>query len=144
MWHTPNQRLRAIATAKRRERERNRRPFHLKRIEASLLLNSSGEAGVEPVLARVILNDLSTSGVGVFAQSPIAPGSEISMAITEPMQLDIRARVVWCQEHSANSHVLSATPFSYRMGLEFIVADPAEEQLIADFWKDLCANHLYT
>lgn len=140
MWHNPNQRLRAIANAKKREREKLRRPFHVKRIIAHLVLptleqppseassnvapskatHSSEAQPNEPIPVRVILNDLSSKGVGLFSPFPFVPGQEVVITITAPFNLQIPSRIIWCQQHDANSHVLSSQPYSYRLGVEFV------------------------
>jgi len=146
MWHSPNQRLRALANAKNRERERARRPFHIKRIVASLstVSHDTQSPPVPPVPIRVILNDLTIKGVGVFAQSSLVPGIEVIMNISEPMKLEIRSRVIWCQEHDANSHILSQDPFSYRLGVEFLLSNVEEQQSVKAFWEEVCRNYLYS
>lgn len=142
MWHSPNQRLRAIANAKKRERERARRPIHIKRIIASLDLgNVAPDAPKTNV--RLVLNDLSYKGAGLFSPIALTPGQQIVLAISEPSQLSIKCRVAWCQEYHANSHVLSQQPHSYRLGLEFLLA-PEEESAVKAFCDEVAKNHLYT
>lgn len=153
MWHTPNQRLRAIANAKKREREKARRPFHVKRINASLQIASIASSQTAPsedkevesdkTDVRVILNDLSVKGVGLFSPTFFNPGQEIVLGIVDPMKLDIRGRVIWCQEHDANSHILSKEPYSYRLAIEFILPTLEEQQGIKAFWEEVCKNYLY-
>lgn len=144
MWHTPNQRLRAIANARKRERDRLKRPFHIKRVLADVILRSGDQIleEVAPLPVRVILNDFTVRGVGLFSQTPLSPGQEIILGITAPMKLDIRARVIWCQQHDANTHVLSEQPFSYRMSIEFMVP-PDDQPTIKAFWEESCRSYLY-
>ncbi len=150
MWHSPNQRLRALAHAKKRERDRARRPFHVKRITAHLTLLTPStkinphENPDPPIPIRVVLNDLTPKGVGLFSQAALIAGQEVIMAISEPMKLDIRSRIIWCQEHGANSHVLSPNPFCFRLGVEFILPTTEDQQNVSAFWEEVCKNHLYS
>jgi hypothetical protein len=148
MWHSPNQRIRALNNAKQRERERARRPFHVKRVVAHLKIQGPDVPAEDqepvPFPIRLVLNDLSVKGVGVFAASPLVPGQEVVLTITHPMTLEIRCRVVWCQEFAANSHVLSHATFSYRLGLEFQVSGLEDQINVRTFWDDMCRNYLYS
>jgi hypothetical protein len=142
MWHAPNQRVRAVASSKKRERDRARKPIHIKRIIAHIDVITP--TGVPPVQTdvRLILNDLSPKGVGVFSSIPLVAGQETSLTISDPIQLKVKARVAWCQEHAANSHILSNQPFSYRLGLEFIMT-AEEEPVVKAFFEEISKTHLY-
>jgi hypothetical protein len=166
MWHNPNQRLRAIANAKKREREKQRRPFHVKRVIAHLSLpkpaetpiqaqdqNTQEQPGsktattdsqIEIIPARVILNDLSSKGVGLFSPFPFIPGQEVIVNITAPIKLQLPSRVVWCQQHDANSHVLSSQPYSYRLGIEFLHPSHEKQESIKIIFDDISRNFLYS
>ena len=142
MWHAPNQRLRAIANAKKRERERARRPIHIRRIIAEMC--TLGPEGETPkTMVRLVLNDISPKGVGIFSPDSLSSGQEVKLELTEPSPFLLKARVVWCQEYHANSHVLTDRPYSYRMGLEFIVT-PEEEQTLKAFCDEISRKYLFT
>jgi hypothetical protein len=143
MWQAPNQRLRAIASQKRRERERNRRPLHLKRVQAQIKILSQS---VEPEIteARVILNDFSPKGLGLFSSKPVLVGQEVAITLDKPRRIYVRGRVVWCQEYDAGSHVLSATSFSYRMGVQFVFETQEELQSIQEFCDELNRGYLHS
>src|SRR5690242_8040716 len=138
MWHAPNQRVRALANAKRRERERARRPIHIKRIIAAIEITDGSTNTANPnepqpeqpkLNVRLVLNDLSPKGAGLFSPEQLIPGQMVSLRITDPEHLTIKAKVIWCQEYHANSHVLSQQSYSYRIGIEFILS-PSEEQAV--------------
>jgi hypothetical protein len=144
MWQTPNQRIRAAANAKRRERERSRKPIHIKRILAQIELASPTPDGPSTKTdVRLMLNDLTPKGVGVFSPAALAAGQEVVILITSPVQINIKARVIWCQEHAANSHVISSQPFSYRVGFEFTGTTPDERNAIKAFCDEINTAHLY-
>lgn len=144
MWQAPNQRVRAASNAKKREREKNRKPIHLKRINAQLELNSTPQEGAEKVSVRILLNDLSTKGVGLFSPHFLAPGQMIILTITDPLQITLHARVIWCQEHSANSHVITNHSYSYRLGIEFTLETLEEQQSIKAFCDEVAKTYLYS
>jgi hypothetical protein len=150
MWHTPNQRVRALANAKKRDRERARKPIHIKRIDATIKLvdrnskNSTQNTDLQEIHTRIVLNDLSTTGLGLFSPTAVEIGQELSLIITDPMKLELRAKVIWCQEHDANSHILSSNPYSYRIGIEFILSSQEEQQSVKAFCEEIFSNYLYT
>jgi hypothetical protein len=98
----------------------------------------------EKLSVRILLNDLSTKGVGLFSPLFLAPGQLIVLTITDPLQITLQARVIWCQEHSVNSHVISSQSFSYRLGVEFTLETLEEQQSIKAFCEEVTKNYLYS
>lgn len=141
MWHAPNQRVRAAAIAKKRERDRARRPIHIKRLNAQLEIPSLSGEGSTQSQVRLLLNDLSPKGIGLYVTMPLIVGQEIILAVTEPRNMKIRSKVIWCQEYAASSHILSSHSFSHRAGLEFVLTDE-EEIDMKEFCDDVLRNHL--
>ena len=142
MWQAPNSRSRALASQRRRERERLRRPIHIKRVDGKLTLAGSAKDAA-PIGIRVVLNDLSPKGAGIFAPSIIPVGQEISITIEEPKHLSLKGKVTWYQEHDANSHILTQVPFSYRIGIEFIFDTEADKQAAETYCKDILNIYLF-
>jgi hypothetical protein len=152
MWQTSSQRSKAISNQKKREKERARRPFRFKRVSAQIRVVSpnhlSAAAGAETgsseiTEGRIVLNDLSSGGMGLFSVFPIAPGSTVSITLEEPVKAVLKAKIVWCQEYAADSHILSAHSYSYRLGVKFVFDDPKEAQGLRKFCEELW-NSLYT
>ncbi len=142
MWNAPNQRLRSLNKSKKRELERARRPIHVKRIIASIeIINPTIPNSKSDV--RLILNDFTYKGAGLFSQYPFIAGQEICLNITHPTQINIKAKIIWCQEYHANCHVLSKQPYAYRLGIEFIM-DPTEEKEIRIFCDEVSKNHIFS
>lgn len=139
MWQSPSQRARSAS--RKSEREKNRKPLHIKRTVVQLEM-TQGEPN--PVEVRLVLNDLSAKGAGLFSPKPLTPGQEVKLNIAEPFNIQVKAKVIWCQEHNANSHVLSDRPFSYRVGAEFILTSPDEKDNIKKFCEEIEKNHLYS
>ncbi len=140
MWQSPGQRSKPNSTPGKR-REKLRRVIHIKRINAHIELPHVDGTPAIASDVRLVLNDLSTKGVGLYSSSPLNPGQEITLTITEPSIIKIRSKVVWCQEHAANSHILSVQSFGYRIGLEFLVDKSQEMQLVA-FCEEVFRNIL--
>ena len=119
-------------------RYRNRVPIHLRRINAKLdVIAPIDEANPSliPVITsslevRIVLNDLSTTGVGIYASAPLTPDQEVMLSFTVTHPLSVKFKVVWCQEHNMNTHILSAQSYTYRMGLEFMSHSPTEKAAI--------------
>ncbi|HLE01550.1 MAG TPA: hypothetical protein VJB59_14900 [Bdellovibrionota bacterium] len=137
MWQSPNQRVRALANARKRERERLQQPFHIRRVNAELQI--VGSASSEPVTttARVVLNDLTAKSVGIFTALPLGSGQEVLITVTEPSSVQLRGKVVACQEYHNDSHILSANSFSYRVGIQFTFKSPEEEKAVKAFYDGL-------
>ncbi len=144
MWQAPSHRVRALASAKKRARERQRKAIHLKLVdgEIRILGNHLGD-GSKGAAIRVILNDLGSKGLGIFSSSPFMVGQEISITLEKPKRFFVKGRIAWCQEHDANSHVISNNPFSYRMGIVFTFADADEERKVREYCEILSKEYLY-
>lgn len=145
MWQAPNQRLRAIANQRKRDRQRMSKKFlHVKRVLAELKI--MGALNSPPVVAqaRVLLNDFTPKGLGFFSTHALTPGSEISFTIEAPKRFYIRAKVLWCQEHDGKAHVISETPFAYRAGIQFLFENEDEEKRVRKYCEDLMAEEITT
>lgn len=140
MWNNQSQRPKA---SKKRDKDRIRMPIHIKRICAELeLVNAGNPQG--KIEVRVILNDLSPKGMQLFSTEPFISGQDIKLKITDPIAIEVSAKVRWCQEHNASSHVISNRDFSYRLGIEFVVNNPEEQQAIKLFYDEITRKYLYT
>lgn len=137
MWQSPNQRVRAAANSKKKDK--NKPKIHIKRIVASLELVNSPTSRTD---ARLILNDLTPKGTGLFSTHGFIQGQEVWVNIEDPTKLRIKAKVSWCQEHNANSHVLSNQPYSFRMGLDFMPANEEESKMIQALCDEVVKNYL--
>ena len=144
MWQTPNQKVRAVASARRRDRERKRRPIHIKRISAYLELLDIPQANESGLEVRLILNDLSLAGVGIFCAEALAPETLAILRIEQPSDLRVSAKVIWCQEHAASSRILTRQPHRYRAGLQFLVENPDQQMAIKHFYEEMRRTILYS
>ncbi|MEO5971282.1 MAG: PilZ domain-containing protein [Bdellovibrionia bacterium] len=145
MWQNKTQKIRALAEAKKKERDYARLHIHFKRIAASIQILSldAMENDTLPKLeVRAILNDLNTEGVGLYSHEALDPGQEILLTFEKPHFLEISAKVKWCQSYNANSHIITAQPFSYRMGVEFIIKKEEDVIAVQDFCDDMIKTYL--
>ena len=153
MWQAPNQRVRALASAKKRERERLKRPLHIMRINAELEVvplrpssaatPAASSPSSPPAQIRLILNDLTARTASFFSPVPLVGGQEVKIKIVEPQELLLKAQISWCQEYAADSHVLSDHPYSYRIGVKFVHAGAAEKDALQEYCDAVQKNHLY-
>jgi len=140
MWQSPNQRVRAQMNARKRERDRLKMPFHVKRVLASIV-PSVGSENVTPISVRVILNDFTPKGVGLFSAHRFSPGDEVSITLESPKKIQVKGRIAWCQEYEARGKILTEHSYSYRVGLSFVFASAEEEQALKTYCEELLKEH---
>ena len=143
MWQAPNQKTRSFGSSKKRNKDRLDRHFHLKRVQAELKILGVLDAPPKLFEARVLLNDLSPKGLGLFTIEPLVIGQEVALTLEEPKRFYIKARVVWCNEYDSDTHVLTDHAFSYRVGLEFSYETQEEEKGVIDYCEELAQKYLY-
>jgi c-di-GMP-binding flagellar brake protein YcgR len=104
---------------------------------------TTGEQG-ESIEARVLLNDLSTTGIGIYAAQPMNPGEKVVITLEEPIQIKITGCVVWCQEQPACGAVITSEAFNFRIGVKFVFGSPEEEKALQDYCAQIQSQHLYS
>jgi len=95
--------------------------------------------GSAPAPVRILLNDFSPVGVGVFSKIPLSVGQEIAVTFQEPRRFYVKGRILWCKEYHHGSPVMSDNNFSYRVGVEFVFESEEESQQVVKFYEELCA-----
>ena len=140
MWQAPNQRIRAQANARKRERDRFKIPFHIKRVVANVQLEIPG-GEPQKFEARALLNDFSPKGMGLFSSHRFSQGDEIVVTIENPEKIEVRGKIAWCQEYFAAGKVLKSQAFSYRAGVRFTFATADDEAAVRKFCMDLLNKH---
>lgn len=123
-------------SARAREKDRLTRPIHVRRADVALSFRDDNDFGVE-VPARALLNDLTPAGFCVYAVTGLNPNAEITVEIEHPLHFRLSAKVVWCQYQPSSSHVITAQPFPYRIGLALIWKDAALEAEFKKYCTDL-------
>ena len=87
--------------------------------------------------ARVVLNDLSPRGMGLFCSRSMLVGQEVAVTLDEPRRVYLRGRIIWCQEYDTESHVLSQQSYSFRVGIKFVFQSAQEEEAVKAFCEEL-------
>jgi Tfp pilus assembly protein PilZ len=148
MWQAPNQRVEALQNAKKRRKERMDRPIHIRRARAEVRMampptpvEATSPSGT-PIEARVLLNDFSSKGVGVYVTEKFHVGQEVTLTIHDPTLITISGRVAWCQDQPTSHTVVSANSFKYRAGVEFIFKTPEEEAAVKAIYEELRRQHI--
>ncbi len=126
-------RLNATATGKR---------VKLKRAEAEIkTLASDSDTGddstTEILPARVILNEFSDAGVGVYTTEALRMGQEVALTIDEPRRFYITGRIVFCNEVRTDSKLLQQITYPWRAGIEFNYKTDAERSEVAAYCEEL-------
>ncbi|GEM_PF-920454 len=135
MWQSSGVKNKLLAVVRKREKERLKPHFHVKRVEANVELMTHNHTSVSTQRVRLILNDLTNQGGGFFSQQAFSQGEELMITIHEPMSLKIHARVVWCQTSSTGRHVISKESFNHRVGVKFILTQSDESTKLDEFIK---------
>lgn len=133
----------AQAVLNKRQYQRNRLPVHFKRARAEVKLSGLGADPTKIIETRVLLNDITPKGIGLFSTAAMLPGQEISITVDQPKRFYARGRIVWCMEHNANSHVLTESKYSYRVGIQFIFDTEEERKALETYVQELEAQYLY-
>lgn len=129
--------MRAMASAKKRQRERNQMAIHIKAVEGKIKdENSSSQI-------KIILNDFGPKGIGVFSEHSFLIGQEITLLLENPRVISLKGKIAWCKEHDANSNIISPKPFSYRIGIVFQFENEGQEKEVRNFCEVLEKEYLY-
>ena len=129
---TPSQKVKRLVNSKNK-RTHERLSIHFQRISAELTI-SSNEAPAAKTPVRILLNDFSEKGVGLYSPFQIQTTDGVILELFYPYPMKLRAKVVWCQEFNVGSHILTQNAFPYRVGLEFISETEEDKKSI----RDLC------
>jgi hypothetical protein len=126
----------------RRLLERNPLPMHIQRVMAEVRLIGTEEQEAISWDIRLLLNDITHKGVGLFSSVALMPGQEVLVRLQEPRPFFLRGRVVYCREYDTISGIVSAQSFTYRVGIKFQFESLEEERMVKSFC-DFLATELY-
>ena len=99
----------------------SRHRFHYKRAIATLILPT--QTGAPTVIsARVVLNDINSKGLLLFASAPVAPQQRVEIHIQDPHEFTQLGMVRSCQQISYEHKILSDQQFQFRIAIEFDVS----------------------
>lgn len=136
MWSSTNQRIKALMSARQREKERLTRPIYVRRTDLTLSFRTDDDALVE-ICARALLNDLTPARFCVYAATSLNSNVEISLQIDHPKVFKLKAKVLWSQYQVSSAHVITTQNFPYRMKLSLVWKDPAQEEEFKNFCAEL-------
>ena len=116
--------------------------MHLRKVRAEVKALGGFTDAIQEV--QVVLSDISPRGVGLFSSAPMEIGQELALTLDDPKRFYVKGRVAWCQEYDATSHVLSASPVSYRIGLEFFFDSEEDETEVRNYCDLIASNYLFS
>jgi hypothetical protein len=112
--------------------------LHIRRVNAEMRTvqpQNALEAAVS-IPVRVILNDLSPQAVELFSSQPFHPGQDVALMLKAPSILYLRGKILYCQEHDSNGHVISDQAFTYRVGIQFVFEAQTEAQAVQKYYNE--------
>jgi hypothetical protein len=137
MWQAPPSR-----TRQQRKRTKEQKSIHIKRVHAELRTASIPGQTPTVATARIVLNDMSPLGVGLFTQVPFTLGQEIALTFEHPKRAYIRGKVLWCEEMIQAGKILSAETYKYRIGIQFKFQSKEDEAAIRAFCEEISADQV--
>jgi hypothetical protein len=121
----------------------------LNRTDAEIKILNSNPSGDSPdesasaiLPARVILNEFSDTGVGVYTTEPLRKGQEVALTIDDPRRFYITGTVLFCNEIRSDSKILQQVVYPWRVGVAFIYKTDAERSEVAAYCEELRKNWL--
>jgi hypothetical protein len=138
MWQSPSQKNRGTAVQKG-SREQTRSSLRIKRVMAEIrTAEIQTETHSSTVgSARILLNDLSPKGVGIYCSKPFSAGQEVSIVLSLKDQFYLRGKVIFCREQDSKTQVISQVPHYFRIGIKFLFENAEEEERVAQYCKTL-------
>lgn len=143
MWQSSNKKS---LGSKKSDRNRGKPVIHIKRTLARLEIVEQGLSTDNPpycLNVRLVLNDLTPQGTEIFSSEPIVLNREISLTLVSPVSISIKGRILSCQAHNMQSHILSDQSFAYRIGVQFNLETEAEKSALETLCADLTREILY-
>lgn len=142
MWQAPSR-----SKTRKRTALKRKPMFHLKRVSAEVkVLPPKGQLSTPdqnpPQTARVILNDITERGMGLFLPESIQVGDSVGITLEEPKRVFVRGKVINCQESGTRSAVLTEVIYAYRVVVEFEFQSEEEQNAIMDFCRELSGDIL--
>jgi hypothetical protein len=115
---------------------RSSREFHLKRVTCRIAALDGAPAST-PIEGRLLLNDISTQGVAVYAPDLLPLGSIVTIDFEYPEKTTLKARVGWCQQLTGVGKVITERSQSFRIGLVFEHEKPEDQERFRTFCEKL-------
>lgn len=142
MWQSPNQRVRAIAAQRQKERLRLMQPFHIRRIIGDVEILATNVTEASQAQCRVVLNELTPKGMAIYLKEPLVTGQELIVTLMEPTPIQLRGKVVSCLTTYNESHIMR-DEFPSRITMFFSFKTEGEKKMVQDFYDSLNSTYLY-
>jgi hypothetical protein len=133
-----------MAYTRKNERAKSRLQLHIKRVTAQMVLmagdpaeSESEKTEPEKLSIRIVLNDITPTGVGIYVPRLLHKGQEGTLNMTNPMPVSVKFRVVWSREFNVDSHVLTDQAFAYRAGLQFQFSSDEEKVQVTELCEQI-------
>jgi hypothetical protein len=136
MWQAPSR------TRQQKKRTKEQKSIHIKRVHAELRTASIPGQTPTVATARIVLNDISPFGVGLFTEIPFTLGQEIALTFEHPKRAFVRGKILWCEEMIRGGKVLSVETYKYRIGIQFKFQSKEDEAAIRTFCEEISAEHV--
>ena len=121
------------------KRRRPRVTIPFKRLPGELQIEHSRQV----VRCRVLLTDISPSGVGIFIENAVDIGSRVTLVLEQPKHLFLKGEIMWCSLFNLHPHVITAEHFKYRAGMHFTFDSPTAEREFQEFCATIFKPQAY-
>ena len=99
----------------------------LQRVAGTIKVLNSGAESL-PMQCRILLSDLSETGLGCFTERSLSKEQEVDVVIELPDgALRFPSRTVWCREQPTTGRIVSAHAFKFRVGVQFNFDSPEQK-----------------
>jgi hypothetical protein len=122
------------------KRAHKRKPLHIQRVNAEITYQAAPDAPQVQQPIRILLNDLTPKGLGLFGVTLLPVNQEITIQLIQPRVMKLRARIAWSQRYDNDTHVLSNQSFSFRSGVSFLFANAEDEKAVLELYQQIGAE----
>jgi Tfp pilus assembly protein PilZ len=105
----------------------------MQKVQAEIQVDSSKEV----VPAKVLLNDLSLTGVGLFTEAPLPISDYVSLVIEYPRHLYVKGKVIWCTPYTFDTKIITQEHYPYRAGIKFIFDNEQEQKNVQEYIESI-------
>jgi hypothetical protein len=136
MWQAPSR------SSQKKKREKTRKFLHIKRVTAELRAASIPGQAPKVATARIILNDISPFGVGLFTEIPFSQGQDIALTFEHPKRFYVRGKIAWCEEVRTSGRIIQTEEFKYRIAIQFSFQSKEDQDAVRVFCEELQREHV--
>lgn len=138
MWQSSNR----PKTTTVKKKSPSKISYHLRRVTGELKTPRGMGRESTIIIVRVLLNDLTPTGLELFSPSPLMVGDVVALTLEQPSRIFLKGKIGWCAEVDHDSRILSATPYSFRAGMQFVFENVNEENSVREFCEMISESFL--